>query len=322
MTGSAGPPPGAGTHVGPSSGGDPEGPAVDSGGAPEDGAGPGRRFVDLHLHSTASDGTLPPTEVVRRAAAVGLRGIALTDHDTVAGVEEAATEADRLGLDFLPAAELSANEPGREVHLLAYGVDPSDRELRAFLERYTGDRVRRARRMVSRLRSLGVPLEYAQVEAEAGDAAPTRAHVARALMAAGLIDDEEEAFRRWISRGKPAFVEKRPTRPAEVVERAHAAGGVVLLAHPGRRHGPERIRRWAAGGLDGVEIRHPANPPGVRRRLERLAGELGLLRGGGSDWHGPSTHRAELGAEEVPAAWMDAIAERCGARLRGSDGSR
>lgn len=277
---------------------------------------PARPLVDLHLHSTSSDGTLPPAEVVRRVAAAGLRGLALTDHDTVAGVEEAAVEARRLGLDFLPAAELSANEPGREVHLLAYGLDPTDRALLRFLERYTGDRVRRARRMVSRLRSLGVPLEYREVEAEAGDAAPTRAHVARALVAAGVIPREEEAFRRWISRGKPAFVEKRAVRPAEVIERVHAAGGVVLLAHPGRRHGPERIRRWSARGLDGIEIRHPANPPDVRRRLERLAATLGALRGGGSDWHGPGTHRAELGDEEVPAAWMEAIAERCGARLR------
>lgn len=267
--------------------------------------------VDLHLHSTASDGTLAPAEVVRRAAEAGLAGVSLTDHDTVDGLAEAQAEAERLGLRFLVGAELSANEPDRSVHVLAYGFDPEDPGLAKFFREYRRDRVRRAREMVERLNDLGVPLSYGAVEAEAGEGVPTRAHVARALVGEGLVPDERTVFRRYLSRGRPAFVEKRPTPPASVFRRVHEAGGVAILAHPGRTHGPEQIRRWIDQGLDGVEVRHPRNDPAVRRRLEDLASEHGLLRAGGSDWHGPEADRAPLGSQEVPASWMEAIRRRC-----------
>ena len=266
--------------------------------------------VDLHLHSTASDGTSPPSEVVRRAAASGLDGIALTDHDTTRGLEEAEREAKARGVRFLPGAELSANEPGSSVHLLAFGFDRRDGNLQAFMKAYDADRRRRAREIVRRLNDLGVPLEEADVEARAGSAAPTRAHVGRALVARELVSNEGEAFGRYLSRGRPAFVEKRQTPPGEVFEIVHAAGGVVLLAHPGRTHGVDDVRRWAEEGLDGVEIVHPSNSAEVRSRMSAVAAELGLLKSGGSDWHGPATRRGELGAEHVPARWMDEIAAR------------
>lgn len=268
-------------------------------------------YVDLHLHSTASDGTRAPVEVVRSAAAAGLGGLSLTDHDTVDGVEEAAAEATRLGLDFLIGAELSANEPGTSIHLLAYGFDPADSELLAFMAAYRSDRKRRARAIVGRLREQGVSLAYEAVERETGAAAPTRAHVARALVAEGLVPTQQAVFDRYLSRGRPAYVEKRPTPPSVVMERVHAAGGVVVLAHPGRHHDARDVRRWAEQGLDGVEVLHPSNAPEVRRRLAQLAEELGLLKSGGSDWHGPGTHRSELGSERVPARWLQEIAERC-----------
>lgn len=273
------------------------------------------REVDLHLHSTASDGTVRPARVVRACAERGLAGLSLTDHDTVDGLPEAADEARRLGLRFLAGAEFSANEPGRSVHVLGYGFDPEDPELHAFFASYRRDRARRAREIVERFRSLGVPLEYEAVEREVGDGVPTRAHVARALVAEGLVDAEQEVFDRYLGRGKPAFVEKQPTPPAEVFERIHAAGGVAVLAHPGWTHGPEEIRRWAAEGLDGVEVRHRSNAPVVRRRLEGLAEELDLLRTGGSDWHGPQEERRPPpGSQEVPAGWMDDVERRCEAR--------
>lgn len=275
--------------------------------------GPGARGVDLHLHSTASDGTLPPAEVVRRARAAGVTGIALTDHDTVRGLEEAEAEARGLGVAFLRGAELSANEPGRSVHLLAYGFDSADPDLLEFMDAYHADRLRRAREMVHRLNRLGVPLSWDRVEEETGTAAPTRAHVARALVGSGLVPTMRQVFRRYLSRGRPAFVEKRPMPPARVIDLVHASGGVVLLAHPGREHGEDAIRRWVGQGLDGVEVRHPEHGPDVRSRLEALAGDMGLLRSGGSDWHGPGTGRARIGSQEVPAGWMDEIVARCGA---------
>lgn len=271
--------------------------------------------VDLHLHSTASDGTLPPAEVVRHAKAAGLWGVSLTDHDTVAGLEEAAAEAAEAGLAFLHGAELSANEPGRSVHLLAFGFDPADRGLGEFMEAYRADRIRRAREMLERLHELGVPLRWESVEEETGEAAPTRAHVARALVRTGLVPAIEEVFQRYLSRGRPAFVEKRPTPPSDAIAKVHAAGGVALLAHPGREHDEAAIRRWVEDGLDGVEVLHPANDPGVRARLDALADELDLLRSGGSDWHGPDTHRAAIGSLAVPGRWMEEIRARCAATV-------
>lgn len=279
-------------------------------------------LADLHMHSTASDGTLSPAALVDRVAERGLSGFSLTDHDSVEGLADARGAAERHGLRMLAGAELSANEPERSVHLLAYGIDPDSPQLQGFLADYREDRLRRAGEMVDRLHELGVPLELERVLQEAGEGVVTRAHVGRALYAEGLVGQYEEAFWRFLARGKPAFVEKRPTPPAKVFEVVRAAGGVTLLAHPGREHREEQIRRWAAEGLDGVEIRHPENRPSDRRRLDALRRELGLLRSGGSDWHGPEAGRGELGSEEVPMAWMDEIEDRCrersGARSTGA----
>jgi predicted metal-dependent phosphoesterase TrpH len=267
-------------------------------------------FVDLHLHSTASDGVLPPTEVVRRIADIGLEGLSLTDHDTVDGVEEAASEARRLGLDFLVGAELSANAPGQSIHILAYGFDPTDRDLRTFFADFRSDRLRRTEDMVGRLRSLGVDLTVQDVLDESGDGVPTRAHVARALLSCGWIRYHEEAFQRYLSRGKPAFVEKQPSPPERVIELVRAAGGVTILAHPGRDFTQSAIGAWIDAGFDGVEVLHPRNDPGVRRALDSLAERRGLLRGGGSDWHGTDSG-APPGSQRVPAAWMREIEARC-----------
>ena len=278
---------------------------------------PDGREVDLHLHSTASDGTLPPAEVVRRAAAKGLWGMSLTDHDTVDGLGEAAVEAERLGIVFIAGAELSANEPGRSVHLLAFGFDPANDRFGRYLAHFRTDRLRRARGIVERLRAIGVPLDYAAVARNAGTAAPTRAHVSRALVAEGLAANDEEVFRRWLSADGPAYVEKMTMPPARICEEVHAAGGVVVLAHPGRYHRADEIRRWVADGMDGIEVLHPVNTVEVRRGMDALAAELGLLRSGGSDWHGPGTRRrSEIGSQSVPAIWLERIAERTAVELR------
>ncbi len=276
------------------------------------GAGTGP-CVDLHMHSTASDGTVAPAEVARAAADAGLDGFALTDHDTTKGLAEAEAAARELGLRFLPGAELSANEPGRSVHLLAYGFDVADRDLQNFLALYTADRKRRAREIVERLQEAGAPVTYGDVERQAGTAAPTRAHVGRAVVACGAAADIGEAFHRYLSRGRPAFVGKQPTPPRVVFERVHAAGGVVCLAHPGTRLGDDDVRRWAGEGLDGVEVVHPANPPAVQSRMNALADELGLLRCGGSDWHGPDAGRRGVpGWAHVPLRWLEEIGRRSG----------
>ena len=265
-------------------------------------------FVDLHLHSTASDGTTAPTEVVREAARRGLSGMSLTDHDTTAGLEEAAYEAEKAGIELLPGAELSANEPGRSVHILAYGFRPDAPGIRRFFADYREARNLRAQKIVERLRDLDVGIELEDVLDEAGDGVVTRAHIGRALVRVGAVPDQQTVFRRYLSRGGPAFVEKPPTPPGRVFSMVREAGGVTVLAHPGRTHRAGVIRRWAAEGLNGLEVLHPNNPPDVRRRLASLATELGLLRAGGSDWHGPDSARAEVGSQQVPREWMNEIA--------------
>jgi hypothetical protein len=271
----------------------------------------GAARVDLHLHSTASDGTEAPTSVVRKAADAGLAGVSLTDHDTVAGFEEAAREAERQGVRLLVGAEMSANEPGRSIHLLAYAFDPTDPGLLGYMDEYREERVRRARAIVDRLQELGVALPYEAVERQAVGGLPTRAHIGRALVEEGLLRDERAAFRRYLSRGRPAFVDKRPTPPAEVIDRVHAAGGVVLVAHPGREHSVADIRRWIEQGLDGVEVLHPSHDEGMRRALRSLAQEEGLLMAGGSDWHGRDrAHEAAPGSQEVPLEWLERIEAR------------
>ena len=246
---------------------------------------------------------------MRHAAAAGVAGLSLTDHDTVEGLDEAAAEARRLGLTFLPGAEISANEPDRSVHLLAFGMNRTDEALLEFLADLRADRVRRAHEMVDRLKSLGVSLDYEAVQRQCGAAAPTRAHVARALVAEGLAPDEDTVFRRFLRRDGPAYVSKKPTPPVSVFEAVHAAGGVAILAHPGHAHGEREITRWRKEGLDGVEVLHPGNRQDVRARLLGLCRRLDLLPSGGSDWHGPAPGR-EIGSQDVPLDWLEAIRQR------------
>ena len=241
-----------------------------------------------------------------------MAGLSLTDHDTVDGLEEAEAEAGRLGLRFLPGCELSANEPGLSIHILAYGFDPADADFLSFLADYRTDRLRRVREMSDRLCELGVQLPAEATLAEAAGGIPTRAHVARALVRAGLVGGIHEAFDSFIGRDRPAFVEKRPLPPSEVIRRVHAADGVTVLAHPASDFRARDMRRWVEDGLDGVEVLHPRNRAAERKSLHALAEVYGLLRGGGSDWHGPNSGGADVGSQKVPIEWMDAIVQRCG----------
>jgi predicted metal-dependent phosphoesterase TrpH len=267
-------------------------------------------YVDLHLHSTASDGVVSPSQVAREVAARGLRGFSLTDHDTVDGVEEAAAEAERLGLEFLVGAELSANAPDQSIHILAYGFDPDNPGMRAFFRDFRADRLRRVDEMATRLQALGSGVTLDDIMDECGNGVPTRAHVGRAMVNGGWVREENEAFNRYIARGKPAFVEKKPTPPDQVCDLVRRAGGVTLLAHPGRDYTQAQLARWMEGTLDGIEVLHPRNDRGVRRSLEELAEARDLLRGGGSDWHG-TTSGAPPGSQRVPIEWMRAIEARC-----------
>jgi hypothetical protein len=269
-------------------------------------------FVDLHLHSTASDGALPPEAVVRAARDAGLSAIALTDHDTVGGVAAAQREGEALGVRVIAGVELSAHDGKDEVHLL--GLHLARVELMAdALVRFRDDRVSRAEQIVSKLNAIGVPLAVDAVLAEAGGGAVGRPHVARALVKGGFVADEREAFYRYLAAGKKAYVDKPRLEVADAVRLVHDAGGIIVWAHPGGEGRRERVERFAAAGLDGVEVRHPSHTPDDIERLGALADFLGLVRSGGSDWHGQPGARA-IGMMQVPAAWLEAQEARAAAR--------
>lgn len=273
---------------------------------------PAGTTVDLHVHSTASDGSLPPEAVVERARAAGLGAIALTDHDTIAGLPAALSAGGRLGIRVVAGCEFSALAPWGEMHVLGYFLPPDSTALEDFLQRCRADRVRRAREMVVRLQSLGVELSFDDVLEESRGGAVGRPHVARALARQGQVADAGKAFDRWLGRGRPAFVDKTLPAFREVADVVHAARGLVSIAHLKERGTRPFIERLKAEGLDAVETRHPSHDPDLRARLTDVALALGLVRTGGSDWHGdpaPGESHASLGSQNVPAEWLNRLEE-------------
>jgi 3',5'-nucleoside bisphosphate phosphatase len=250
--------------------------------------------ADLHSHSTASDGTQPPADVMRRAAAAGLDVIALTDHDTVSGHREAAA-ALPPGLTLLPGMELSCRMEGHSVHILAYLFDPADDRLAGEMAEIRESRLYRARAMVDKLAALGAPVTWDQVSEIAAGGVVGRPHIARALVDAGVVTRVEDAFTpEWIGPGGRAHVPRYALDPARAIRLVNAAGGVTVLAHPrgserGWRTPDEVIAELAAVGLTGIEVYHPQHDEAERSRLAALASRLGLVVSGGSDDHGELT---------------------------------
>jgi predicted metal-dependent phosphoesterase TrpH len=270
---------------------------------------------DLHTHSTFSDGTLDPEQVVELAVSRDLAGIALTDHDNTGGVERARAAARGRNLTVLLGCELSAEHHGSPVHVLGYGFDPDEPAFAAKRAWIAEGRVGRARRMVERLRQLGAPVELDRVAELAGGGAIGRPHVARAMVEAGVVDDIDAAFGAdWIGTGGRAYVAKDAVTPAQAVELIRGAGGVAVLAHPSVHAGasavPEAvIREMAAAGLDGLEVDHPDQPPADRARWRALAAELGLETTGASDCHG-ALFGYRMGSERTPEAAVDRLLAR------------
>jgi 3',5'-nucleoside bisphosphate phosphatase len=272
--------------------------------------------IDLHCHSTASDGECEPAEVARRARAVGLSAVALTDHDTTDGVADAMSEATKLGLRIIPGCEFSVRAPWGELHVLALFLPHDSDRLQTFLRETRAARRRRGEQIVAKLQALGVAIDLEDVQAQllGGDGgALGRPHVARALVDCGACDDVPDAFRRYLGRGRAAYVEKPLPKLGEVTGLVHEVGGLTVAAHLGD-HGTEaQLRIFQDQGLDCVEVRHPSHPPAVEQRLMRIAERLGLGISGGSDWHGESEYgdtHAPLGGMQVPETWLPPLERR------------
>jgi predicted metal-dependent phosphoesterase TrpH len=265
--------------------------------------------VDLHAHSTASDGTQAPASLVTRAHKAGLAAVAITDHDTLGGASEAIAEGNRLGIEVIAGSELSAVEGDDELHLLALHVDDIPR-LEGELEAFRRMRVARAEEMVAKLGALGVEVSMQDVLKEANGGAVGRPHVARALIARGAVRDMREAFDRYLGGGRAAYVPKDQLPVADAIRMAHESGAIAVAAHLGSAGTREYVEGLHRLGLDGLEVRHPSHSADDIARLGALADHYGMVKSGGSDWHGANDGPRALGVMQVPRVWLDQQRER------------
>ena len=278
-------------------------------------------MIDLHLHTSASDGDYSPPEVVTRARQAGLRTIAITDHDTVAGIAEAQRAGSDLGAEVIAGIEVTAVHEQRDVHVLGYFIDPMCEALLDFLTRQRLNRVERVREMAVRLAELGMPIDadalLAPFTLQPGRSVG-RPAVARALVDAGHVPTVSAAFDALISAGRPAFVPRRGASPTEVVAVIHGAGGLASLAHPGLIRRDDIIPSLVAAGLDALEAFHSDHSPDDVVRYRTMAAQHALAVTGGSDFHGDSRHpRATLGSVTLPQDEFERFFSRVAARQPG-----
>ena len=277
-------------------------------------------FVDLHTHSTASDGTLAPEGVIEAAERCGLTALALTDHDTIDGVPAAREAGERLGIRVIAGVELSAFQEDNEIHLLAMHVT----HIASLETRLTGlrtGRYARAQKIVEKLNTLGIPLTLDEVLLQSNGGAVGRPHVARALIARGFVHDFREAFTRYLGTAGTAFVARERLSIEDAISIAHEAGALAIWAHPSDGGRRERLEPLVAAGLDGLEVRHPSHSAEDVKRLQALADFFGLVPSGGSDWHGAPDGPRRLGIMNVPVEWLERQDEKL-ASLGATSGTR
>jgi predicted metal-dependent phosphoesterase TrpH len=277
--------------------------------------------IDLHVHSTASDGTLAPEALASRLARDGITTFSLCDHDTTAGIAAAAAGARAAGMGFLAGIEITAIEDGKDVHVLGYGIDPASAPLAWFLAEQRAHRRARIVEIEARLAELGVPVTLVSDGRGSSDdeRAIGRPVVARALVAAGHVASISEAFDRYLTPGQPAFVPRRGAPVADVIAMIARAGGVASLAHPGQTKRDDAIARWVDAGLPAIEVWHSHHDEDAVARYTAVAARHGLLMTGGSDFHGDDGNRVyRVGTVGTPA---DAYA-RLTARLGEPAGGR
>ena len=256
--------------------------------------------VDLHTHSTFSDGSDSPTEIVSAATAAGLEAVALTDHDNLNGILEASSAADGSDVELIPGVELSCEWPSGGMHLLVLWLEPGPGPLQDRLEILQDGRRRRNLALIDKLQGLGVDISYEEVVAEAGGTGIGRPHLAAVLVNKGVVDSIPEAFELYLAAGRPAYVERFRLSPGEAIELARASGAVPIVAHPHTlgmtgQALDEELRSLARRGLVGLECYYPEYQPDIRLELVERARDVGLVPSGGSDYHGSYKPGLELG---------------------------
>lgn len=272
------------------------------------------KFADLHLHTHFSDGTYSPEELVSHAQHYGLAAVALTDHDTVEGCARAALACGAAGIEFIPGTELTAEQEGKELHILGYFLDIHDPCLLAETAKFQAVRQNRIREIVARLNAAKVPLRAEAVFALANCRAPGRPHVARALVEAGLCSSLDEAFERFLRKNRPAWVPKFKMSAADAIALLHQACGLAVLAHPGLNHSDDVIPRLVEAGLDGIECFHTKHSTATAEHYLEKADQYHLLVTGGSDCHGMSKGKPLIGTVKLPYQHVEQLKAKAAER--------
>jgi len=277
------------------------------------------KSADLHAHTHFSDGILSPTDLVKKAAELGIHALAVTDHDATSGIPEAEAAGLLYGVEIIPGVEISALHPSGTLHILGYFIDIHNEFLQENLREYVRARERRNPLILRKLQELGYPLDIEEVKAQAGGEVVNRPHIARAMLRRGYVQSVQESFDRFLANGAPAYAPKEIFTPQEAISFIHRAGGLAVVAHPDQLYANsikqtlQEIRRLAALGIDGVEAYHGACHPEFARIYAAQAEELGLILAGGSDYHGDSKHK-NLGETEalpyIPYAFVEAMKKR------------
>jgi predicted metal-dependent phosphoesterase TrpH len=269
--------------------------------------------IDLHMHSTYSDGLNPPAVLIRIALEKRLGAISLTDHDCLDGVGEAIEAGRAAGIEVLSGVELSCEFEGRDLHILGYGVDPDHREFQEMLRRFRETRHNRGLQIIEKLNALGLAVDPDDVVRKSGEGALGRPHIAAVLVDKGIVSTPAEAFEKYIAEGGPAYVPKYKMTPSEAIRYIRTAGGLAFIAHPGIfLENDEELYTLLAEGFDGIEVHHPKHTPDIARRLGAIAQAQGLLTSGGSDFHGFTGRDMPVGALDIPYSVLTAIKRRLG----------
>ncbi|MFH1699026.1 MAG: PHP domain-containing protein [Candidatus Zixiibacteriota bacterium] len=261
-------------------------------------------LIDLHIHTDHSDGRQSSVEAVKSGLSLGLKAIAITDHDAVSGVVEAIDYAAGKEIEVISGIELSASKTDDDIHILGYLFRTDDEGLLEAIDRFRKIRFDRGKKMVERLGNLGIKVDYDEVVELAGKAPIGRPHVAEVMAQRGVVSSYDEAFRDYLTLNGPVYVPKAKLTPREAIELIHNAGGVAVMAHPGLTNEDDLIEEMVSWGLDGIEIYHPTHRPAKRKKYRKLAERLGLFCTGGSDSHNRTGRYGNIGHEKVPYEYL------------------
>lgn len=258
--------------------------------------------IDLHIHTIYSDGTWTPQEVVSRAKKLNLAAISITDHDSVAGLEEAIARGEKLGIEVVPGIEMSTDVGEDEIHILGYYLDWKEKKFLARLEKFQAARAKRNRKLIKNLKELGMEINHGELKGLSGRGVISRLHIARLMVRKGYVSSIGNAFERWLNPGKPAYVKKMNVSPFQIIELILKTGGVPVFAHPFLSKRDDLIPHLVKAGLKGIEVYHSAHDSRVTQYYQKVAQKYHLLITGGSDCHGEAKDKVLMGKVKVPVS--------------------